>query len=221
MLPTLANLEKRALVVRDGDRYSLAPPAQGPLKRALASMDVADRVLRGFIRIAEDGRLTLDDLDAVVELTGIAAKAGRWRDLLHLAEAAERTLSTAHRVEEWIEIAKRRGEAGRALGDEHAIERAEQDLVRLRARRSPGGRVRLMLSALAAAAVGVGVGYLISDESSGEGVTDAETATATAGAETETVTETATSTTTETVTETTTSTTTVEITVEAPPPVVD
>jgi hypothetical protein len=225
VLPTLADLEKRGLVVRERDRYSLAPPAQGPLNRVLASVDVVDRVLRGFIRIAEDGRLTLGDLDAVVELTGIAAKFGRWKELLRLAEAAEATLSTTHRVEDWIEIAKRRGEAGQALEDERAIERAEQDLAKLRASTPSGGGVRLMLTALAAAAVGVGVGYLVSNQSSDETVTEAgaaaETVTETAGAETETVTETATSTTIETVTETITSTTTVEITVEGPPPAVE
>jgi hypothetical protein len=115
---TLAELERRSLVVRDGDRYALAPPARGPVKRLLASVDIVDRVLRGFIRIAEDGRLTLDDLDAIVELTGIAAETQRWRELIRLAEAAETTLSTKHRVEEWIEIAERRGEARRALDDE-------------------------------------------------------------------------------------------------------
>ena len=127
----LAELERRGLVVRDEDRYRLAPPAHGPLKRLLASVDVTDRALRAFIRIAEDGRLTLDDLDAVVELTGIAAQTRRWKELLRLAEAAETTLSTTHRVEEWIEIVERRRVAARALRDRDAERRAERELERL------------------------------------------------------------------------------------------
>ena len=56
----LADLERRGLVVReDGDRHAAAPGVQEHLKRLLAAADVIDRVLRGFIRIAEDGRLTL------------------------------------------------------------------------------------------------------------------------------------------------------------------
>jgi hypothetical protein len=137
LLPTLTELERRGLVIRDEDRYALAPPARGPLKRLLASVDVTDRALRAFIRIAEDGRLTLDDLDAIVELTRIAAQTGRWKELLRLAEAAETTLSTTHRVEEWIEIVERRREAARALQDGDAERRAERELERLGARPPP------------------------------------------------------------------------------------
>jgi hypothetical protein len=200
-------------VVRDDDRYSLAPPARGPLKRLLASVDVTDRALRAFIRIAEDGRLALDDLDAVVELTRIAAQTGRWRELLRLAEAAETTLSTTHRVEEWVEIVERRRDAAQAIKDRDAARRAEQELERLGARAPPGvdGGPRIALSVLAAAAAaaaGVGVGYLIADGSSGGST---ETITETQAAATETVTETATETgtATETITTTTTTTTTV------------
>jgi hypothetical protein len=201
---TLAELERRGLVVRDGDRFSLAPPERGPLKRLLGSVDVVDRVLRAFIGIAEDGRLTLDDLDAVVELTGIAAQGGRWRDLLRLAEAAETTLSVTHRVEEWVEIVERRREAARALGDGDAARRAERELDRLGARAATGvgGGPRIALSVLAAVAigaVGVAAGYLIGDRSSGEST---ETVTEAGAAATETITETATTTTTTTVTET-------------------
>jgi hypothetical protein len=178
---TLAELERRGLVIRDGDRFSLAPPEREPLKRLLASVDALDRVLRAFIRIAEDGRLTLDDLDAVVELTRIAAQTGRWKELLRLADAAEATLSTTHRVEEWIEIVERRREAARALGDGGAVRRAEQELERLGARAPAGahGGPRVALSVLAAVAigaVGLGVGYLIGEGSSGgstETVTEA------------------------------------------------
>ena len=168
---TLAELERRGLVVRDGDRFSLAPPERGPLKRLLASVDAVDRVLRALIRIAEDGRLTLDDLDAVLELTRIAAQTGRWAELLRLAEAAEATLSTTRRVEEWVEIVERRLEAARAVGDSEAAMRAEQELARLRARAGPGGGVGTTVAVLAAAAIGAvgfGVGYLIGDQSSAD-----------------------------------------------------
>ena len=74
------------------DRYAVAAGVQGRLRRLLASADVVDRVLRGFIVIAEDGRLTIDDLDAVLELTRLAAETGRWAELLRLAEAAESVL---------------------------------------------------------------------------------------------------------------------------------
>jgi hypothetical protein len=213
--PTLADLERRGLVVRDGDRYSLAPPTQGPLKRWLASVDVVDRVLRGFIRIAEDGRLTLDDLDAIVELTGIAAETQHWRELIRLADAAETTLSTKHRVEEWIKIAERRGEARCALENEQAIRRAEEEPARRGAREPQGGSARLALSALAAAVFGVAAGYLIGN-GSGDGTQTVTEAGAPGPGATETVTETAAA-----ETETVTETTTVEITVEAPPPTVD
>jgi hypothetical protein len=215
----LAELEQRGLVIRDGDRYSLAPPARGPLKRLLASVDVTDRVLRAFIRIAEDGRLTLDDLDAVVELTRIAAQTGRWRELLRLTEAAETTLSTTHRVEEWVEIVERRREAAQALDDRGAARRAERELERLGARApaSAAAGPRVALSALVAAAiaavVGVAAGYLISDQSS-DGST--ETVTKGGGGGADTVTETATET--ETVTETITTTTTTVITITEPGP---
>jgi hypothetical protein len=203
--------------VRDEDRYGLAPPARGPLKRLLASVDVADRALRAFIRIAEDGRLTLDDLDAVVELTRIAAQTGRWKELLRLAEAAETTLSTTHRVEEWIEIVERRREAARALRDRDAETRAERELERLGARGSAGVGagpqvgLSMFVAAAIAAVVGVAAGYVIADGSS-DGST--ETVTQAGGGDGETATETATET--ETVTETTTTTTTTTTTVTGP-----
>jgi hypothetical protein len=129
----LAELERRGLVVRDDrDRRALPPGARERLKQLLVSVDVVDRVLRGFIQIAEDGRLTLDDLDVAVELTRIAAETGHWAELLQLAEAAETTLSITHRVEEWVEIVERRLEAARVVGDREATVRAEQELDRLR-----------------------------------------------------------------------------------------
>ena len=78
--PALAELEQRGLAIREGDRFSLAPQEQ-ERKGLFASIDMVDRVLRGFIEIAEDGRLALDDLDAVLGLTRIAAETGRWTEL--------------------------------------------------------------------------------------------------------------------------------------------
>jgi hypothetical protein len=86
--PSLTELEGRGLAAREGNRFSLAPEEQGR-KGLLASLDMVDRALRGLIKIAEDGRLTLDDLDAVLGLTRIAAEAGRWSELLRLVEVAE------------------------------------------------------------------------------------------------------------------------------------
>ncbi len=237
--PAVAELERRGLVVReDGDRYAVARAVQSRLKRLLASADDVDRVLRGFIQIAEDGRLTIDDLDAVAELTRVAAETGRWAELLQLAEAAESTLSTTRRVEAWVEIVERRLEAARVLGDTRAASRAEAELDRIARtagattvayteaeETSPSGGPSTALALLGAAvvgAVGIGVGYAIGDQTSEESdattltetVSSTETVTITeeggTATETETVTETgATVTETETVTETVTETETV------------
>jgi hypothetical protein len=226
----LAELERRALLVREsGDRFRVPPAKQSRLKRLLASADVIDRALRGFIRIAEDGRLTLDDLDAVVELTRIAAATGHWADLLRLAETAQTSLSVTHRVEEWVEIVERRLEAARAVGDGDSTMRAEEELDRLARRpgsaggegatderrvaaRSGGRGARWALAALGAtaiAAAGVAAGFAIGDEpAAGDVVTETTTELST---ETETDTETTTETVTtagDTVTETETVTTT-------------
>lgn len=140
----LTGLAQQGLVRREPDgRWSLAPESASRLKRLLAGL-TTDRVLRGFIGIAEDGRLDLSDLDAVVELTRIAAETGRWAELLRLAEAAQTALLTTHRVEDWVEIVERRLEAARVLGDTAAMARAERELARLGedadARGRPQGR---------------------------------------------------------------------------------
>jgi hypothetical protein len=204
--PALAELEGRGLVVREGDRYVLAPEEQGPLKRLLASIDMVDRVLRGFIDIAEDGRLTLADIDAVLGLTRIAAETGHWEELLRLAEAAETTLSTTRRVEEWKEIVEHRLQAARAVGDSQAARRAQRELDRLEGTGGHVGTATAVLAAAAAAAVALGAGYLVGNQSSeesgggsgkaGRTVTETETETEAAETVTETVTETETETTT-------------------------
>jgi hypothetical protein len=201
----LAELEGRGLVVREGDRYALAPEEQGPLKRLLASIDMVDRVLRGFIDIAEDGRLTLADLDAVLGLTRIAAETGRWEELLRLAESAETTLSTTRRVKEWKEIVEHRLEAAQALGDSQAARRVQRELDGLTGAGGQVGTATAVLAA-AAAAVALGAGYLVGNQSSEESdgssgkraktVTENETETGAAETVTETVTETETETTT-------------------------
>jgi hypothetical protein len=201
----LAELEGRGLVVREGHRYALAPEEQGPLKRLLASIDMVDRVLRGFIDIAEDGRLTLADLDAVLGLTRIAAETGRWEELLRLAESAETTLSTTRRVKEWKEIVEHRLEAAQALGDSQAARRVQRELDGLTGAGGQVGTATAVLAA-AAAAVALGAGYLVGNQSSEESdgssgkraktVTENETETGAAETVTETVTETETETTT-------------------------
>ncbi len=205
----LAELERRGLVLREGDRYSLAPEEQGRLKRLFASLDTVDRVLRGFIDIAEDGRLTLDDLDAILGLTRIAAETGHWEELLRLAEAAETTLSTTRRVEDWAEIVERRLEAAQAVGDSEAAKSAQHELDHLK---SAGGGVSTTAAVVTAAAIGaiaLGAGYLVGNQSSAESdggsKKAARTVTKTKAAEgvTETVTETETVTQTVTVTTTT------------------
>jgi hypothetical protein len=205
--PALAELERRGLVISEADRFSLAPEEQ-ERKGLLASLDMVDRVLRGFIAIAEDGRLTIDDLDAVLGLTRIAAETGRWTELLRLVHAAEATLSTTRRIEEWIEIVERRLEAAQVVGDDKAARQAKRELARLRriARHGVGmSTAAAALAAVAIAAISLGAGYLIGDDSPAE--SDAGKA---KGAKTVTKTETeAAETVTDTVTETQTETTTV------------
>jgi hypothetical protein len=233
-LPALTALAQQGLVRREpSGRWSLAPESAARLKRLLAGLDTTDRVLRGFIGIAEDGRLDMADLDAVVELTRIAAETGRWSELLRLAEAAQTALSTTHRVEEWVEIVERRLEAARVVGDTAAMARAQAELARLAetsdARPPPPGpstpgalRWLLAIAAVVVAVlVGLGVGYLVGNSGGDDGGagSGATTLTVTAPVTTEVTTpgQTVTETQTETITETVTETTTVTETVETSP----
>ena len=216
-------LERRRLIARvPGDRLSVAPEVQGRLKRLLASEDEVGAVLQGLTRRAEDGRLAAGDVDAVNEATRVASETGRWPELLRLAQAAEPTLATTNRLEDWTQIVERRLEAARALGDEAAAAHAQRELDRLAAmdaptrvvtvteeRAAPAEKSGMMwplvvLAGLALAAAGAGLGYLIGNETS-----DATTVTESTPTETEVVTETGTgptttvtTTSTETVTET-------------------
>jgi hypothetical protein len=127
--PALAELERRGLVRQDErGRYALAADPDTPMRRALGVVDTADRVLRQLISIAEDGRLTLDDLDAVLGITAWAAKAGRLTELLQLVEAVEKTLSVTQRVETWLQLVRRAKEGARELRDAEAEAWADEQL---------------------------------------------------------------------------------------------
>jgi hypothetical protein len=241
--PAVEELDRRRLIARvPGDRLSVAPEVQGRLKRLLASEDEVGAVLQGLTRRAEDGRLAAGDIDAVNEATRVASETGRWPELLRLAQAAEPTLATTNRLEDWTQIVERRLEAARALGDQAAAAHAQEQLNRLAAMGAPteimgaptgvvstttetapadrGGLTWpvVLLVGLALAAAGVGLGYLISDQTA-----DATTVTESSPIETSVVTETATGptttvevTTTEAVTETQTVTEPQTVSVPAP-----
>jgi hypothetical protein len=127
--PVLAELERRGLVRKDErQRYAVVAGLGTRLRRALGVVDTADRVLRQLISIAEDGRLTLDDLDAVLGITGWAAEVGRLTELLQLVEAVQKTLSVTQRVEAWLQLVGRAKEAARELGDTQAEAWADEQL---------------------------------------------------------------------------------------------
>lgn len=239
--PAVEELDRRRLIVREsGDRLSVSPAVQGRLKRLLATEDEVDAVLQGLIRRAQDGRLTAGDIDAVDEATRVASETGRWPQVLRLAQEAEPTLSTTHRLDALTRITERRLEAARALGDEPAAAHAQQQLDGLAVMDAPTEVMRettevvrappeprerrgtnwplAVLAGIALAAAGVGLGYLIADQTS-----EATTVTERSPTETEAVTETATgptttvtTTATETVTTTETETVTETQTVTAP-----
>jgi hypothetical protein len=194
--PILAGLERQGFVERDaGDRYRIAAGRRERLLEAWNLVDTGDRILRQLISIAEDGRLTWSDLDAVLGVSQWACEVGRFRELLRLVKAVKTTVDVVRRIEAWIPIVQRAVHAARALGDLDAEAWAERELAacarlqgdepRARAheqreevlRRSAGrGRARLvrsprtLLQAAAAAAlagVGLAVGYAIFNTPSG------------------------------------------------------
>jgi hypothetical protein len=142
--PVLVELERRGLLMRDDrGRHVAAAGVMGRLRRALDVVDTVDRVLRQLISIAEDGRLTLDDLDAVLGIAGWAAEAGRLTELQQLVEAVETTLSFSQRVDAWLQLLARAKEAARQLGDAQAEAWADEQLrafERALARAGPAGR---------------------------------------------------------------------------------
>ena len=160
--PVLVELERRGLVRKDErGRRAAAAGLSTQLRQALGVLDTADRVLRQLISIAEDGRLTLDDLDAVLGITGWAAEVGRLTELLQLVEAVQKTLTVTERVEAWLPIVRRAEEAAGELGDTEAEAWADEQLRaceralagRIQPPLRPGLRLGLATLALAGAAV--------------------------------------------------------------------
>ena len=125
----LVELERRGLVRKDErGRYAVAARPDGRLRRVLGVADTADRVLRQLISIAEDGKLTSDDLDAVLGVAGWAADVGRLTELRQLVEAVEKTVSFTQRVEAWLQLVRRAKERARELGDTEAEAWADERL---------------------------------------------------------------------------------------------
>ena len=188
--PALAGLERRGFVERVADdRYRIAAGRRERLREAWNIVDTGDRVLRQLISIAQDGRLTWSDLDAVLGVSQWACEVGRFQELLRLVKAVKTTVDVVRRIEAWITIVQRALHAARALGDldaeawaEHelaACARIQGDEPRARAheereqalrrsglgRRGPALRSPrwLLQAAVAAAVAGVGlaVGYAV------------------------------------------------------------
>ena len=128
--PTLAELDRRGLLRRDGDRYGVAPGLKEKLAGAWNVVDTGDRVLRQLISIAADGRLTLGDLDAVLGISEWACEVGRFSELLQLVKTVQTAVDVYNRVEDWITIVRRARTAARELGDRGAERWAEDELRR-------------------------------------------------------------------------------------------
>jgi len=184
--PILAELARRGFLRTDEeDRYAVPAGLRERLRDAWNLVDTGDRVLRQLISIAEDGRLTLSDLDAVLGVSQWASEVGRFQELLRLVKAVRTTVDVVRRVEAWITIVQRALQAARALGDLDAEAWAERELAacariqgdkpRARAhdereqalrrsasgRRGPALRGRRWLVEAAAAAAAAGVGLLV------------------------------------------------------------
>ena len=191
----LAALERRGLVRKEDRRRALQPALVPRLRRVWDLADTADRVLRQLISIAEDGKLTLDDLDAVLNIAEWAGQAGRAEELVHLVRAAESALVLTRRVEAWVELVQRAHTAARQLRDRETEAWAEEQLRRFErtlgraarvektARLRPGhgqpprALLRLLLATVVLA-VTAAAGYLLgsglaggSDEQNGTGAT--------------------------------------------------
>jgi DNA-binding MarR family transcriptional regulator len=126
--PALDELDRRGLVRREDDRDALAAGLGAKLRRAWDLTDTADRVLRQFISIAQDGKLTLADLPAILGISRWAAEAERWSELLRLITVTETVLDVKQRVETWIQIVEQARVAARKLGDQEAEAWAEDQL---------------------------------------------------------------------------------------------
>jgi hypothetical protein len=126
--PVLDELRRRGLVRQDDDREELAPGLGAKLRRTWELTETADRVLRQVISIAQDGRLTLADLPAILGISRWAAEAGRWSELLSLVKLTQTVLDVRQRVEIWIQIVEQARVAARKLGDLEAEAWAEDQL---------------------------------------------------------------------------------------------
>jgi len=194
--PVLDELRRRGLVRRDDEREALAPGLAAKLRHAWDLGDTTDRVLRQFISIAQDGRLTLADLPAILGLSRWAAELGRWTELLRLITLTETVLDVQQRVETWIQIVEQARVAARRLGDREAEVWAEAQLAAAgraiaNATRAaavattqvtpplggPGGPDRTALwlkrglATLLIAGAGFGIGYVATGQASSAGTT--------------------------------------------------
>ena len=173
--PILATLEGRGFVEREDDRYRIPPGRRERLREAWNVVDTGDRVLRQLISIAQDGRLTWSDLDAVLGVSQWACEFGRFQELLRLVKAVQTTVDVVRRIEAWVVIVRRALQAARALGDVDAQAWAEQELAkygrleaheseragRSLARRSTPRWLAPAVAAAAAAGAGLLAGYAI------------------------------------------------------------
>jgi hypothetical protein len=192
--PVLEELERRGFLRREEDeRYAAPVTLRDRLQDAWNLIDTGDRVLRQLISIAEDGRLTLSDLDAVLGVSEWACQAGRFAELLRLVRAVRTGVDVYRRVEAWIAIVRRALQAARALRDSDAEAWVEHELAasaralgderaaraheerehalrrsatrRIGPRSMPRWLVRLIAVAVAAGA-GFGLAYAVIDNSS-------------------------------------------------------
>lgn len=189
--PVLDELQRRGLVRRKDDREALAPGLGAKLRHAWDLADTTDRVLRQFISIAQDGKLTLGDLPAILGISQWAAEAGRWFELLRLIRLTETVLDVKQRVEIWIQIVEQARVAARRLGDREGEAWAEDQLAasgraiahaagaaagaatRITTpegasehRTEPARWVKLGAATLLIAGAGFGIGYVISGQAS-------------------------------------------------------
>lgn len=127
--PVLEELERRGFLRRDEEqRYAAPSGLRERLRQAWNLVDTGDRVLRQLISIAEDGRLTMSDLDAVLGISEWASETGRFAELLRLVRAVRTTVDVFRRVEAWVTIVRRALHAARAVGDHDAEAWAEGEL---------------------------------------------------------------------------------------------
>ncbi len=130
--PAVAELDRRGLLQRDeDDRVSAAPGLRERLSKLWNLVDTGDRLIQQLISIAEDGRLTVDDLDAVLGISEWACRLGRFEQLLRLVHAVQTTVDVVHRTEKWIEILGYAREAARSLGDVEAEAWVDAELRRV------------------------------------------------------------------------------------------